>query len=1174
MDHVFLALIENAALLLSMAFIYDVVTSRCRVGKKLLVRTFVGISLGLLGCIIMLSPWQLMPGIVFDTRSVLLSISGLFFGTVPTVLAMAMTATLRLYQGGTAAGVGAGVILTSGTLGILWKHLTRHAPGEFTWWHLYRFGIVVHAAMLAMMLLLPWPTALHVLRHITLPVILVYPLATAMLGTLMVIRRRREQMAAELQASEQRLRMALKASRQGLYDLNVQTGQAIVNAEYAAMLGYDPDDFHETNATWIARMHPDDRTPVLAAYRDYLAGNTSEFHAEFRQRTAAGEWRWFCSMGQLVERDARQQPLRMLGTFSDITERRTAEEQRRQSEAVKARLLEEAQQARLTLQRLFEDQKAASAEIERTSRLLAGVLNAASEVAIIATDPRGLITVFNHGAEKMLGYAAGEVIGHQTPTAFHLEAELQARFRELSANRPLPVTDFAGYMACATRSEAEHREWTYVRKNGETISVSLVITAMRSPRGEILGYLGIAQDITDSKQAQLGWRRAQFCIDHAAISIFHIDEGGRIQEANRHACDSLGYSRQELCALSIFEIDPTLTPEQWQRHRAESSSQPGGTIETQHRRKDGSVFPVEITINYLEYEGRTLSFSFARDITERKRHEDELRKLSKAVEQSPSAVVLTDTRGIIEYVNPKFCETTGYTLEEAQGRNSRFLKSGATPDQDYHKLWETIIAGEEWHGEFQNRRKDGSLFWEHASISPVRDEMGAISHFLAVKEDITERKHYEEQLHHLATHDNLTGLANRALLQDRLEQSIQFARRSGRLVAALLLDLDRFKIINDSLGHGFGDKLLQMVADRLRSSVRGADTVARLGGDEFVILLAEVANEEDVGKVARKILANLTTPYQIDDRELTVTASLGISIFPRDGQDEETLIRNADIAMYRAKEENNTFRLYRPEMNIVVHEAMEMETDLRRALERDELLLHYQPKIDLATGRITGAEALLRWHHPVRGMIAPGNFIPLAEETGLILPIGEWVLRRIAGQLKEWQAMGLPVVPIAANLSARQFRTEDLDETVHRILQEAQLAPNLLELELTESMIMRDPQAAAATMQQLNKLGVGLALDDFGTGYSSLNYLRRFPVDCLKIDRSFISDVACDPSASAVATSIIAIAHSLGLQAVAEGVETREQYEFLRRCGCDNYQGYFFSAPLPAEEFGEMLGNR
>lgn len=1170
MENAFLALIKNAALLLAMAFIYDMMTSRYRFKQSRILQALIGLPLGLLGIAIMLTPWQFVPGIIFDTRSVLLCISGLFFGTIPTLLAMVLTAAFRLWQGGTAAWVGVGVIVASGGLGILWNYLHRHATGELSWRQLYIFGVLVHSVMLAFMLLLPWNTALMVLRHITLPILLIYPLATAMLGTLMIIRKQREQMALSLQASEERLRMILKASQQGLYDLNVQTGAIIVNAEYALILGQDPGSFSETNATWMARMHPEDRKLALTAYRDYIADKTSEFCVEYRQQTRTGQWKWILSIGKLVQRDNQGQPLRMLGTFTDITERKLADEQKRLAEAEKARMLEEAQQARLTLQRLFEEQKAASAEIERTTRLLEGVLDAASEVSIIATDPQGTITVFNRGAEKMLGYNAEEMLGIQTPTILHLDSELQSLCDKENPCIESQGFDFSGFMAWAALADAEHREWTYIRKDKQKISVSLVITTIRSPRNEIIGYLGIARDITASKKAQAGWRLAQFCIDHASIGIYRIDENGRIQEANQQAYESLGYSRQEMHSLSVFDIDPTLTAERWAQHKKTLLSQRAGTFETIHRRKDGTTYPVEVTVNYLDYDGTTVSYSFARDITERKRHENELRKLSQAVEQSPAAVVLTNPQGQIEYANPKFSQITGYSLEEVLGKNSRFLKSGETSSEDYSNLWETITSGREWHGEFHNRRKDGTLFWEQASISPVRNNTGEISHFLAIKEDITERKRYEEQLQHLATHDDLTGLANRALMQDRLEQSILFAKRSGRLVAILLLDLDRFKIINDSLGHSFGDSLLKIIADRLRESVRGADTVARLGGDEFVILLAEVASEEDVGKVAKKILDNITTPFQIEDREITITASLGISIYPQDGEDEETLIRNADIAMYRAKEEGNSFRLYAPEMNLVVHEVMEMETDLRRAIERNELLLHYQPKICIQTGKITGAEALLRWEHPVRGMIMPGIFIPLAEETGLIQSIGEWVLQNICLQIKGWQAQGLPVVPIAANLSARQFRQDDLGTTVQAILQETGL-PHLLELELTESMIMRDPQSAAATMQQLNMLGVSLALDDFGTGYSSLNYLRRFPVDCLKIDRSFISDVADDASAAAVATSIVAIAHSLGLQAVAEGVETKEQLAFLYECGCDSYQGYLFSAPLPQDGFTELL---
>jgi diguanylate cyclase (GGDEF)-like protein len=391
-------------------------------------------------------------------------------------------------------------------------------------------------------------------------------------------------------------------------------------------------------------------------------------------------------------------------------------------------------------------------------------------------------------------------------------------------------------------------------------------------------------------------------------------------------------------------------------------------------------------------------------------------------------------------------------------------------------------------------------------------------------------------------------------------------------VAVLLLDLDRFKVINDSLGHDFGDKLLCALAQRLRQIVREADTVARLGGDEFVILLAEVAEVDDAGLVAAKILRLLAEPHRLDEREITLTASLGVSLFPRDSDDGATLIRNADMAMYRAKRDGRSaFAFYSPEMNRRIRETLDLEGALRQALERDEFRLHYQPKVDLPSGRVIGCEALVRWHHPQRGMVSPADFIPLAEETGLIVPLGTWVLKEACRQARAWQDAGLPALNIAVNLSARQFRKGDLPQLVEEFLRETGLNPSLLELELTESMVMDDPAGAERTMRTLKELGVRLSLDDFGTGYSSLNYLRRFPVDSLKIDRSFIRDVATDPSGASVVTSVIDIAHNLGLTAVAEGVETREQLVFLLGCGCDMLQGFLFSKPLPAEEFADLL---
>jgi diguanylate cyclase (GGDEF)-like protein/PAS domain S-box-containing protein len=559
----------------------------------------------------------------------------------------------------------------------------------------------------------------------------------------------------------------------------------------------------------------------------------------------------------------------------------------------------------------------------------------------------------------------------------------------------------------------------------------------------------------------------------------------------------------------------------------------------------------------------------------RRQAEESLKLRTRAIEASSNGIMICEARDPempIIYVNPAFERITGFGADEVVGRNPRFLSGEDTDQKGVVDIRESIHLGLETEAVVRNYRKDGSLFWNELSVAPVRDEKGGVTHFVSVFNDITERKRYEEQLEHHAGHDLLTGLSNRNLLIDRLEQSIVYAERSRRLLAILLLDLDRFKVINESLGHGKGDELLRMVASRLSGCVRPGDTVARLGGDEFVIALAEVAEVDDVGLVGKKIQEALIRPFHLAERELFMTASIGISFYPRDGGDGETLIRNADVAMYRAKAEGgNLFRFFAPDMNLRVMETLEMEADLRRALEKKEFLLHYQPKVDLASGRISGCEALVRWRHPVKGLVPPGAFIPLAEETGLIVPLGDWVLREACRQSTEWRKSGFPVVAVATNLSARQFRQTDLVEKVQGIIRDTGMDPEMLTLELTESMIMHDPAGAAETMRRLKALGVGLSLDDFGTGYSSLNYLRRFPVDCLKIDRSFITDVTTDAGAAAVATSVVAIAHSLKLTAIAEGVETKEQLAFVRESRCDGLQGYYFSKPLPADEFVRLL---
>lgn len=473
---------------------------------------------------------------------------------------------------------------------------------------------------------------------------------------------------------------------------------------------------------------------------------------------------------------------------------------------------------------------------------------------------------------------------------------------------------------------------------------------------------------------------------------------------------------------------------------------------------------------------------------------------------------------------------------------------------------------------YQRYNRHGDLRTISASGRPIFDEQGRFRGYRGTGRDVTEQKRVEERIRHLAHHDALTGLPNRMLLHDRIGQAIAQVQRSRRVAALLFIDLDRFKTVNDSLGHHVGDGLLRAVAERLVACMRSTDTVARIGGDEFVVVLTDLNQAEDAGPVAQKVLAALSQPLRIDGHELHVTPSIGICACPHDGEDVETLMRNADAAMYHAKGKGrNNYQFFSGEMTATAHQRLLLENDLRHALEHGEFILYYQPQLDLETGDIVGFEALIRWPHPQHGMIPPSQFIPVAEETGLITPIGEWVLRQACAQARAWQTAVHPRLEVSVNCSAQQFRQEGLVDTVARILHEVGLPAAGLELEITESVIIEHAEQVIMRFEALNRLGVQLSIDDFGTGYSSLSYLKRFPIDKLKIDQSFVRDINSDPDDAAIVSAIVAMAHSLGLQVVAEGVETPEQLAFLKSLGCNRAQGYYFSKPLPAEEFAQLL---
>jgi diguanylate cyclase (GGDEF)-like protein/PAS domain S-box-containing protein len=659
-----------------------------------------------------------------------------------------------------------------------------------------------------------------------------------------------------------------------------------------------------------------------------------------------------------------------------------------------------------------------------------------------------------------------------------------------------------------------------------------------------------------------------------------------ILAVNEAAIHHYGYSQSEFLAMSLKDIHPwgdipSLLDYKLKIKNKKRIASPSYGGMWQHRKKDGTLIDVEITSSPIVFDHKEAILVLAYDISQHLMTEEALRQSEKKY-----ATLINSIDGIVWEADARTLQFT-FVSQQAERflgyPHERWLRESAFWADHLHpedREWAVTVCKDAVQEkkdqtlEYRMVAADGRIVWLQDFIKVIAENDQPVK-LRGVMVDITEQKQAEERLHYLAHHDSLTDLPNRLLLLDRLSQALSRVRWHKRLVAVLFLDLDHFKRINDTLGHDVGDLLLKAVAQRLGSCIREGDTVARMGGDEFTVILTDVAQSEDVPKVAQKIIDAISQHFILAGHELFMTTSIGISLFPNDGENAQTLLKNADAAMYRAKEQGrNHYQHYSPAMNVRTLERLALESSLRHALERKELLLYYQPRVDLNTGQIICMEALLRWQYPDLGIIPPNQFIPLAEETGLIIPIGEWVLRTACQQNKLWQKMGLRPIRVAVNLSPRQFEERNIVETVSKVLRDTHLDPNYLELELTESLIMKNAESSCARLSQLNAMGIEVSIDDFGTGYSSLSYLRRFPIHALKIDQSFVRDITTDPDDSVIVTAMIILAHSLKLKVIAEGVETKEQLDFLRSLKCHEMQGYVFSRPLPEEEVTKLLVER
>ena len=896
----------------------------------------------------------------------------------------------------------------------------------------------------------------------------------------------------------------------------------LVNQRFAGMLGYSREELK--GRAVLDLVLSEDHAEMGRLRKKLLSGELDSTTDERRYIRKDGRVIWTRRTLSLA-RDSTGTPLYFIGVAEDIT-----------------------------------------ASKEREERYRTIFANAA--VGITHVDLEGILVDVNQKFCDMLGYAKDELLGKAIKDITYPDDYAQG-------------FQYRAQLAQGTAKSAGG-EKRFVRKDGAIIWARRTISAAFDDAGKPQYLISVVEDITERKQAEQALRdgeeRYRNLFELAPLPLLVMDEATLLLlAANRAAVEKYGYAHEEFLSMTILDLQLEEDRANVAQQLRQRDPHKSAVFQRRHATKSGEVILVEVTARPFVFHGRQSRILLVNDISERKRAETALQESEEQFRQLagniPQVFWITDVlqREMI-YVSPAYERITGRPIEPLKANARDWLKIVHEEDRERVKAARKTALSAQYDEVFRVVRPDGTIRWVRDRAFPVRDAEGKVYRITGIAEDITERREAEERLKYLAHYDALTSLPNRVLFYDRLKQELAHARRNNWVVAVMFIDLDRFKNVNDTLGHGAGDRLLRQVSERLTGCVRTGDTVGRLGGDEFAIVLSNIGGPRDASVVAQKIMASLSDPFQLQRNEVFITTSIGITLFPTDSPDQDTLIRNADTAMYRAKElGRNSCQFYTPEMNARALEKLSLESSLRRALERREFVLYFQPKVSLASGEITGVEALLRWRHPDLGLVSPVDFMPMLEETGLIVPTGEWVIRAACAQVRSWQQAGIKPVPVAVNLSARQFQSRDLGATISRILEEERVRHDLLELEITESSIANNTEEAAETLAFLNALGVRVAIDDFGTGHSSLSRLKRFPLDALKIDSSFVRDITTDADDAAITRAIITMAHSLGLAVVAEGVETEQQLNFLSANGCDEIQGYYFSTPLSAEDCTALI---